>query len=81
MSDVFTTEAMNELYCVSKTIENGEHLITATPEIWVVDDVLFWPPGEVNRSVPTPPQADWIPYNCTVLKRSIGKTKTRDKKF
>lgn len=67
------TDPMSELYCVCETFEDGRIMVTASPEIWVNDDVLYWPPKAVDRSVPTPPQPDWTPILCKVLKRSIGK--------
>lgn len=77
MSDVnISDEKMSELFCVVETIENGKILCSAVPEIWVVDGhILYWPPGSantMNRSQPIPPQSDWIPHMCKVLKKSIG---------
>lgn len=67
-------ETESELVCVSETIEDGKLLVTASPEIWANGNILFWPPRHVDRSVPTPPQSNWTPTMCKVLKSSIGKT-------
>lgn len=75
-SDInISNEKMSELFCVSETIENGNIMVVASPEIWVKGHILFWPPGpEVpNRSHPVPPGSDWIPQMCKLLKGSIGK--------
>lgn len=64
---------LNELFCVNETIEYGNVMVTACPEIWVDGHILYWPPGEIDRSQPLPPQPDWIPTMCRVLKSSIGK--------
>lgn len=65
---------MSELYCVSETIEDGLPMVTASPEIWVDGQILYWPPnGDVDRSKIVPPQPDWTPIVCRMLKRSIVK--------
>lgn len=77
MSDVnIINEKMSKLFCVSETIENGNVLVTASPEIWIVGHILYWPPegSLVNRSQLVPPKSDWIPHMCKVLKRSIGES-------
>lgn len=75
MSDInISYQKLSELFCVCETIENGNILVTACPEIWVQDHILYWPPGEPNRAQPVPPQSDWVPHMCKVLKGSIGKT-------
>lgn len=74
MSDVnISDEKMSELFSVNETIENGEMMVVACPEIWVDGHKLYWPPGVADRSKPVPPQSDWIPQMCRVLKGSIGK--------
>lgn len=76
MSDQnISDDKMSELFCVSETIENGNLLVTAHPEIWIQDHILYWPPGVPNRSQPVPPESDWVPHMCKVLKGSIGKPK------
>lgn len=63
------------MYSVSETIENGNMLCTASPTLWVVKHILYWPPpGEnVDRSVICSPGPDWIPHMCRVLRENIGK--------
>lgn len=74
MSDVnITDKELNELFAVVETIENGNILVSAVPEIWIDGHIIYWPPGLINRANPTPPQSDWIPHMCKVLKGSIGK--------
>lgn len=63
------------MYSISETIETGNFLVTASPSIWVVGHILYWPPlgEEPDRSLLTPPGPDWIPHMCRVLKENIGK--------
>lgn len=63
------------MYSVSETIEFELFLVTASPSIWIVGDILYWPPegSSINRSILVPPGPDWIPYKCKVLKSNIGK--------
>ncbi len=75
-SDInISNEQMNELFCVSETIEDGNMMVVAGPEIWVEEHILYWPPGPgvPDRSQPVRPGPDWIPQMCKVLKGSIGK--------
>lgn len=73
-SDVnISKEEMSNLFCVCETIENGNIMVTACPEIWVDGHILYWPPGVVNRNQPVLPQSDWNPQMCKVLISSIGK--------
>lgn len=60
------------MYSVSETIENGKICATASPGIWIVGHILYWPPGEVDRSQLIPPEPDWTPYMCKVLRENIG---------
>lgn len=64
---------MSKLYCVTETVENGDLMVTAHPEMWVENQILLWPPdGDAIRSKLVPPKSDWIPYICKILKGSIG---------
>lgn len=73
MSDYKPLETVEkELFAVVETIENGEICSTAVPEIWIKGHYLYWPPGFANRRNPVPPESDWVPHMCRILKGSIG---------
>lgn len=63
------------MYSISETIELENALVTASPGIWIIDDILYWPPdgSSIDRSTVVPPGPDWIKYKCKVLKENIGK--------
>lgn len=65
------------MYSIVETIESENFMVTASPELWIKNDILLWPPpGEpIDRLNPVAPGPDWIPIKCTVLKGSIGITK------
>lgn len=61
------------MWSVSETIENGIVCVSASPSVWIVDRILYWPPGIANRSLISSPESNWIPHLCRVLKENIGK--------
>lgn len=73
MSDNKSIDSVNsELYAVVETIENGNICVTVASKIWIIDHILYWPPGKVDLRNPTPPESDWVPHMCKVLRGSIG---------
>lgn len=62
----------SEDYSVTETIENDAVLVTAHPSIWVDGHILFWPPGDVDRSKIVQPGPNWKRYMCRVLRSNIG---------
>lgn len=62
----------SELYSVVETIENGSMLVTACRELWIKGQILYWPPGEVDRQSLIQPEPNWIPHMCRILASSIG---------
>lgn len=57
-------------------MEGGSRKVSSTPENWVIDGRLHWPPPkEVNlkRKKQTPPEEGWAEYECKVLGESFSK--------
>uniref|UniRef100_A0A1B0GNF8 Uncharacterized protein n=1 Tax=Phlebotomus papatasi TaxID=29031 RepID=A0A1B0GNF8_PHLPP len=62
---------------VVKTIEDGRSLITAVPDSWEQDGLLFWPPPELGAieklrlNLTIVPDKSWAIYNCEVKAQRI----------
>lgn len=79
MNSVSESIKNGKMYSVSETIENGKLCVSASPEIWINNGVLYWPPPDeqIDRSMLVAPGPSWRPHMCKVLRENIGKSKNK----
>lgn len=62
------------LYDVIETNENNARNVISAPQLWIKDNVLFWPSkgAFTKRKNPTPPEDGWTEIPCKILKKGLS---------
>lgn len=66
------------MFCIVRTLEEGEVMVTAVPYSWIRDDkILLWPKKKneqmKGRKNCIDPQKEWAQYECEIICKNIGK--------